>query len=260
MHFGFTSSHYNGTIVLSGSNSIDNISCTAYPVTDIPVRIDNDPINIVDGYLNIKGAIPDVVDLYVNGSKIDTSIQGKFIIDDFYIGDVDKLTLSFRTVFGNTIEKTFDVNQCTKLPDGSINNIPKIQAKDIVLKVGDKFNVMSEVSGLDKEDRNITSNIVPQSVLNIQSKSNSYSSDKVTWSPIENVDGYEVYRTTSKGGTYSLRKTVTSGSTLSYTNTGLITGKTYYYKVKAYRLVNGKKIYSSYSYIVSASRNFLYQV
>ena len=39
---------------------------------------------------------------------------------------------------------------------------------------------------------------------------------------------------------------------LNYTNTGLTTGKTYYYKVRAYRTVNGKRIYGQFSEIVSA--------
>ena len=69
----------------------------------------------------------------------------------------------------------------------------------------------------------------------------------VKWGKISGASGYEVYRATSKYGTYSLRKTVTSGSTLTYTNTGLTTGKTYYYKVRAYRTVNGVKIYGDYS-------------
>ena len=70
---------------------------------------------------------------------------------------------------------------------------------------------------------------------------------KVSWKKINGADGYAVYRATSKNGTYLLNETVISGSTLSYTNTGLIKGKTYYYKVKAYKIVNGKKIYSDYS-------------
>ena len=54
-------------------------------------------------------------------------------------------------------------------------------------------------------------------------------------------------RSTKKTSTYSKVKTVTSGSAVSFTNTSLSRGKTYYYKVRAYRTVNGKKIYGAYS-------------
>ncbi|WP_084375114.1 S8 family serine peptidase [Neobacillus soli] len=79
----------------------------------------------------------------------------------------------------------------------------------------------------------------------------SKTSIKVSWSKVSGANGYEVYRATSKSGKYSKVKTVTSGSSVSYTNTKLTKGKTYYYKVKSYRTVSGKKVYSSYSSVVS---------
>lgn len=71
----------------------------------------------------------------------------------------------------------------------------------------------------------------------------------VSFPKIANVTGYEVYRATSSGGKYSLVKTVKQGSasTLTFKNTGLKKGKKYYYKVRAYKTVGSKKIYSAYS-------------
>ena len=80
-----------------------------------------------------------------------------------------------------------------------------------------------------------------------------YDSVKLTWSKVSGVSRYAIYRSTSKNGTYSRIKTITSGSTLKYTNTGLTTGKRYYYKVRAYRVVSGKNVYGSYSYVKSAT-------
>ncbi|MDY4969311.1 MAG: hypothetical protein SO101_03490 [Lachnospiraceae bacterium] len=73
----------------------------------------------------------------------------------------------------------------------------------------------------------------------------------VTWKKVSGASGYVVYRATSKNGTYKAVKTIKSGSTVKYTDTKLTKGKTYYYKVKAYRTVNGKKVYSSYSSVKS---------
>ncbi|MGN0295280.1 MAG: Ig-like domain-containing protein [Lachnospiraceae bacterium] len=69
----------------------------------------------------------------------------------------------------------------------------------------------------------------------------------VSWNKVSGASGYVVYRATSKNGTYKKVATVKSGSTVKYTNTGLKKGSTYYYKVRAYRTVSGKNVYSSYS-------------
>ena len=53
---------------------------------------------------------------------------------------------------------------------------------------------------------------------------------KLTWEKISGATGYQVYRATSRDGTYKLMETVT-GTT--YTDTSSKAGKTYYYKVKA---------------------------
>ena len=62
---------------------------------------------------------------------------------------------------------------------------------------------------------------------------------KLSWSKVSGAQGYEVYRSTSKYGTYKKVATV-SGKT--YKNTGLTKGKTYYYKVRAYKKSDGKTI------------------
>jgi len=67
------------------------------------------------------------------------------------------------------------------------------------------------------------------------------------WKKVSGASGYEIYMATSKNGKYSKIKTITKGSTTSYTKTGLKGGKTYYFKIRAYKTVSGKKLYSGYS-------------
>lgn len=82
----------------------------------------------------------------------------------------------------------------------------------------------------------------------------SYSYDKIklTWEPLSGVDGYQIYRATSKSGTYSKVTSVTGASKSSYINEGRTCGKTYYYKVRAYKRINGKTVYSKFSSVMSA--------
>ncbi len=74
----------------------------------------------------------------------------------------------------------------------------------------------------------------------------------VSWKKVSGASGYEVYRADSKKGTYKKVATIKKGSTVSYKNKKLKKGTTYYYKVRAYRTVGKKKVYSSYSSVVSA--------
>ena len=66
------------------------------------------------------------------------------------------------------------------------------------------------------------------------------------WASVEYASKYEVYRATSKTGTY---KKIATTSKASYTDTSASTGYTYYYKVKA---VSSKGSASGYSAAVSA--------
>lgn len=70
---------------------------------------------------------------------------------------------------------------------------------------------------------------------------------KVTWTVSQEIDGvkYQVYKSSKKDSGYKKMYT-TSGK--SYTNTGGLTkGNTYYYKVRAYKYLNGKYYYSDWS-------------
>ena len=138
-----------------------------------------------------------------------------------------------------------------------------------VLKVGQKVEILGtdSATGWYKIKYNNGYGYVSNKYLKIDSSnqqsptlskptvkvsSNSYNSNKLSWNKVTGASGYEVLRATSKNGTYKSVKTITSGSTVSYTNTSLTTGSTYYYKVRAYRTVDKKKVYSSYSSVVSA--------
>ncbi|GHH99736.1 fibronectin type III domain-containing protein [Neobacillus kokaensis] len=88
-------------------------------------------------------------------------------------------------------------------------------------------------------------------VTSIKASSAGFDKIRITWSKVNGAHGYVVYRSTSKNGSYTQLTTVTNASTLSFVHTKAATGTTYYYKVKAYRFVNGKKIYGPYSSISS---------
>lgn len=61
------------------------------------------------------------------------------------------------------------------------------------------------------------------------------------------VKGYQIQRKVS-GGSYKTIKTITSRSTVKYTTGTQTVGKTYYYRVRAYKKTSsGKKVYGAWS-------------
>ncbi|MBS7008525.1 fibronectin type III domain-containing protein [Anaerostipes sp.] len=72
------------------------------------------------------------------------------------------------------------------------------------------------------------------------------SSLKISWKALKDVTGYRIYRSTKKNSGYKYLKQV-SNKTTSYTNSKLKSGKTYYYKVRAYRNVFEYRYFSPYS-------------
>lgn len=91
----------------------------------------------------------------------------------------------------------------------------------------------------------------PKTPSSVRTKAQAGRKIKVTWKKVSNATGYEVYRATSKGGTYRRVKTVTSRKTVSFTDKSLKRGRRYYYKVRAYRVIKGKKVYGNWSGVVA---------
>ncbi|MCL2284668.1 MAG: fibronectin type III domain-containing protein [Fibromonadales bacterium] len=69
----------------------------------------------------------------------------------------------------------------------------------------------------------------------------------ISWNPISEANSYEIYRSTSETGTYSLVGTAIS---TSYTDTGLNKTTTYYYKIKSVNN-NGSSEFSNYGSAVT---------
>lgn len=67
------------------------------------------------------------------------------------------------------------------------------------------------------------------------------------WEKVYGASGYEIYRAKTKTGTYRRVTTIKSRKIGTYTDTGLRKSQIYYYKIRAYRTVDGKKVYGSFS-------------
>lgn len=107
--------------------------------------------------------------------------------------------------------------------------------------------------------------------LKLTAKAASKDSVKLSWTKVSGATGYEVLRLVGKSGTtkivngrsnaygkYQLLKDITKGTTVSYTDKKLNSELSYYYQVRAYKTVDGKKYYiSEYAYVDLAFGSFV---
>ena len=70
------------------------------------------------------------------------------------------------------------------------------------------------------------------------------------WSNVSRESGYQVYYSTSKNGTYT-KAGVYKADTVSGSKSNLTSGKTYYFKVRAYKKVGSTTIYGGWSTVKS---------
>ena len=67
------------------------------------------------------------------------------------------------------------------------------------------------------------------------------------WKKNSKATGYEIYRATKKNGKYKKIRTIKKASAVTFTDSKVKKGKTYYYKVRAYKTVKGNKANGKFS-------------
>lgn len=181
---------------------------------------DAEPVKVAVRVVNDKLSKPSV-DLSQNGSGLNISWNKVSSAENYKV---------YRKV-GNgnwNLVATEDSNT-RKFTDQNIDvnktYAYKVKATDV------SYGLYRESSFSSSVSKKVTSISAP---INVKAERAGYKTIKISWSKVYPATGYEIYRSKSgKSGTYSKIKTITKADTLSFSNTGLTAGKTYYYKVRA---------------------------
>lgn len=91
--------------------------------------------------------------------------------------------------------------------------------------------------------------IEPSAPGSVTIKKASETSAKCTWKAVKDANGYEVYFAASEKGTF--KKVGSTTKELKFTKKSLRIGKKYYFKIRAYKTVNGKKVYGKFTKVKS---------
>ena len=78
-------------------------------------------------------------------------------------------------------------------------------------------------------------------------KKSSQNKAQLTWKKVKGATGYEVYQSTKKNGTYKKVKTIKKNKVITVKTKSLKKKKTYFFKIRTYKTVDGKKYYGAFS-------------
>ncbi|MEH7081080.1 InlB B-repeat-containing protein, partial [Bacillus velezensis] len=97
------------------------------------------------------------------------------------------------------------------------------------------------------ESKTLYAKWVVASPKSLKATKASSTSIKLTWTGVSGGSGYEISRATASNFSSKVTKTTTKAT---LTATGLVKGKTYYFKVRAYTVVGNAKVYSNEATVV----------
>ena len=171
----------------------------------------------------------------------------------------NKLKVSWKVV---AAAASYQIYRSTK-KDGDYQNIKTIDSvgtsswTDSSVKTGKtyyykiKVVVKTQNGNQTSGFSNVKSAKAVPAKTTLKAKASNAKNVKLTWSKVKGANGYEIYRSNRKDGKYQKVKTISKGGTTSYKDGKLKKSTTYYSKIRVYRKVDRKKVYGSYSSVVS---------
>ncbi len=228
-------------VISSDNSAIPNESDYSV-VAQIPVAFS---ANIAPGDKEVTVNLKDVAVVNHDG----TFVSGK---DDYFVSDTYNCIIKYyKSITGATItgieNVVYNGFNRTPIPTVVVDGTTLIEDTDYTVVYSNNIEcgmATATIRAKGNYSGQVVKNyyIIPQLITGIKCSNPTTNSAKVSWRTSENADGYYIYRSTSQTSNYTLIKTVQGSSISSYTDTGLLSGTKYYYKVCAYMVVNGKKI------------------
>lgn len=111
---------------------------------------------------------------------------------------------------------------------------------------GDWYRVSLKVSGKTRTGYILKKYVTIIKKPSLTVSASSSSKIKLTWNKVSGASGYQIQRYDSSKKKYTTIKTIKSGSTITFTNSGLKKNTTYKYRIRAYKVVRGRNIYGDY--------------
>lgn len=151
-------------------------------------------------------------------------------------------------IFNDTVAKWISNEKMTYIPGNAEEpnkNYPYLYMHNDG-RWDNRSNTSSNTSYICEWDTG-TETVLPKKVAKITVKKVSKTSVTVSWKEISDAEGYAVYMKVGKDGTYEKIADTEDMETASIYKEGLTKGKTYYFRVRAYKTIYGERSYGELS-------------
>ncbi|MBI4252589.1 Ig-like domain-containing protein [Candidatus Uhrbacteria bacterium] len=162
-------------------------------------------------------------ELATTASSSDTSINTKSEIEKLDVGFWDE-SVSNWTTLPTTTTYVDSAGAVVTSPSEDLSNVASVKLSALT----DHFSLFAPVVPTDPS--------APSTPTNFATGTATTTTIVLGWSVVSGATGYNIYRSTSSTGTFSRlgsEPTVSSGSTGTYTDSGLSASQTFYYKISA---------------------------
>lgn len=208
---------------------------------DVVISIENydGTVRIEDAFEIVLGNVKSVKTTSVNYNEINLKWAKVKGADGYVIyRSTDKVN-GFKAI------KTMKDGGCITYKDASVKFTQVYYYKVKAYSIVNGKKVFSDSTTLVKQKAQMPAPVI------LSAKRSSRQAITLKWKSVYGAEGYHIYRTSAKNGTYE-KVAMVNSNTKEYTDENRVCGKTYYYKVAAYRMKDGKKICSEKSDAVSA--------
>lgn len=143
------------------------------------------------------------------------------------------------------------------ISSAQVEEIMKTTATDLYLEGDDPYTRCGNVNAYAAVAKSVGRNVAifpsPLTAPKLSASSAGRKKIRLSWSKTASAQGYQIYRSTSPNGTYTLIKTLHNGNKTTLIDSGLQFKKNYYYKMRSLGTIDNKRSYSRYSAVVAAS-------
>ena len=257
----------------ASSNNIDDVTYTGNPIEpNVVLTLDNKTLKLDEDYtitysnntsVGTGEIIINGINRYTGTKTISFKINPQTISNvSLNSKTINSITFSWDKIDNITGYEVYKYDEFSNtytlldtISDNSINtytdkNLTSASTYNYAIRA---YKVIDKTTYYGNYSNIFTDSTKVNKVTNLKLDVRNATSLQISWDKVDNVDGYRIYRLDPSTNVYTLVDTIYGENITSYTHDSRVSATSYYYRVKAFKYLNGMNRYSDYSSTLKAT-------